>query len=334
MRIDEHFTAQDGAIRWKSGNRAMDVRVSIVPIVDGEKIVMRLLSEYVRTLTLSDLGFTSAQREVLIKAAHKPFGMLLTTGPTGSGKSTTLYGLLKIRNSPDVNISTIEDPVEYKIPGINHIQVNTKANLTFERGLRALVRQDPDIILVGEIRDDITAQISVNAALTGHLVFSTLHANDAATAVPRLLEMGIESYLLASTLEVIIAQRLLRRSCMSCRYSYNVPVSEAQKLFPNGEQYFKGTEEVTLFKGKGCSNCGNTGFKGRVGVYELLVITPEIEEMITNRRTSGEINILARRQGMLTLFEDGLQKALTGLSTIEELLRIAAPPDPLPELSS
>src|SRR3989344_603061 len=336
MRIDGHFAAQDGAIRWKhSGSeKAMDVRVSIVPIVDGEKIVMRLLSEYVRTLTLRDLGFAGTHLDTLVKMAHKPFGMILTTGPTGSGKSTTLYGLLKIRNSPDVNISTIEDPVEYKIPGINHIQVNTKANLTFERGLRALVRQDPDIILVGEIRDDITAQISVNAALTGHLVFSTLHANDAATAVPRLLEMGIESYLLASTLEVIIAQRLLRRSCMSCRYSYNVSVAEAQKLSPYADQYFKGTEEVTLFKGKGCSNCGNTGFKGRVGVYELLVITPEIEEMITNRATSGEINILARRQGMLTLFEDGLQKALTGLSTIEELLRIAAPPDPLSDIPS
>src|SRR3989338_11474442 len=252
MRIDEHFTAQDGAIRWKSGNRAMDVRVSIVPIVDGEKIVMRLLSEYVRTLTLSDLGFTSAQREVLIKAAHKPFGMLLTTGPTGSGKSTTLYGLMKIRNTPDVNISTIEDPVEYKIPGINHIQVNAKTDLTFERGLRALVRQDPDIILVGEIRDNVTAQISVNAALTGHLLFSTLHANDAATAVPRLLEMGIEPYLLASTLELIIAQRLMRRICKNCRYSYKISQTEAQRLFTGGERYFTDGHEVTLYRGKGC----------------------------------------------------------------------------------
>lgn len=329
MRIDEHFAAQDGAIRWKQGDRAMDVRVSIVPIVDGEKIVMRLLSEYVRTLTLRDLGFSSTHLENLVKSAHKPFGMILTTGPTGSGKSTTLYGLLKIRNSPDVNISTIEDPVEYKIPGINHIQVNVKANLTFERGLRALVRQDPDIILVGEIRDNITAQISVNAALTGHLLFSTLHANDAATAVPRLLEMGIEPYLLASTLELIIAQRLMRRTCKNCRYSYSLPRSEAKQLFTHGEHYLPDEDEIMLYKGKGCDTCGGTGFKGRVGVYELMVVTPEVEDMITNRRTSGEINTVARNQGMLTLFEDGLQKVLSGLSTIDELLRVAAPPDPL-----
>jgi len=191
------------------------------------------------------------------------------------------------------------------------------------------VRQDPDIILVGEIRDDITAQISVNAALTGHLLFSTLHANDAATAVPRLLEMGIESYLLASTLELIIAQRLMRRSCMKCRYSYIVSQAEAQKLFTGAERYFTEDTEIALYKGKGCATCGGTGFKGRVGVYELLEVSPEIEEMITNRRTSGEINVLARQQGMLTLFEDGLEKVLAGLSTVEELLRVAAPPDPL-----
>ncbi len=328
MRIDEHFTAQDGAIRWKSGEKSMDVRVSIVPIVDGEKIVMRLLSEYVRTLTLSDLGCTSAQREVLIKAAHKPFGMLLTTGPTGSGKSTTLYGLMKIRNTPDVNISTIEDPVEYKIPGINHIQVNTKTDLTFERGLRALVRQDPDIILVGEIRDNITAQISVNAALTGHLLFSTLHANDAATAVPRLLEMGIEPYLLASTLELIIAQRLMRRICLNCRYSYNLSRKEACSLFHNAEYYFSKQEgTITLYRGKGCAACGETGYRGRLGVYELLVVTQELEDSIVQRRTTADINNVARSQGMLTLFEDGLLKVRNGLSTIEELLRIAAPPD-------
>jgi type IV pilus assembly protein PilB len=327
MRIDEHFAAQDGAIRWKSGDRAMDVRVSIVPVVDGEKIVMRLLSEYVRTLTLADLGFTGSQLDKLVSAAHKPFGMILTTGPTGSGKSTTLYGLMKIRNSPDVNISTIEDPVEYKIPGINHIQVNTKANLTFERGLRALVRQDPDIILVGEIRDNITAQISTNAALTGHLLFSTLHANDSATAVPRLLEMGIEPYILGSTLELIIAQRLMRRTCMNCRYSHSISGEEAQYMFESAERYFPADEDVMLYKGKGCSACGGTGFKGRVGLYELMAITPELEEAIVQRKTSGEILNLARSQGMLTLFEDGLQKVTSGMSTIEELMRVAAPPE-------
>ena len=209
-----------------------------------------------------------------------------------------------------------------------------KANLTFERGLRALVRQDPDIILVGEIRDNITAQISVNAALTGHLLFSTLHANDAATAVPRLLEMGIEPYLLASTLELIIAQRLMRRICMNCRYSYHLSKGNAEQLFTHGAYYMPDEDEITLYKGKGCEACGGTGYKGRVGVYELMAITPELEEMITKRRTSGEINMLARRQGMLTLFEDGLEKVLYGLSTIDELLRVAAPPDPVPSTIS
>ena len=328
MRIDEHFAAQDGAIRWKGGGRAMDVRVSIVPIVDGEKIVMRLLSEYVRTLTLTDLGFSQKLLTKIVKTAHKPFGMILATGPTGSGKSTTLYGLLKIRNSPDINISTIEDPVEYKIPSINHIQVNPKSGLTFERGLRALVRQDPDIILVGEIRDNITAQISVNAALTGHLLFSTLHANDASTAIPRLLEMGIEPFLLASTLELIIAQRLIRRICNHCRFSYNISHEDACQLFSGAENYFeKEKKEVTLYKGKGCKTCGETGYKGRVGVYELLDITTEIEELIIKQRPSGEIDALARSQGMHTLFEDGLEKVQSGITTIEELLRIATPPE-------
>jgi len=327
MRIDEHFSAQDGAIRWRSRGRYMDVRVSIVPIVDGEKIVMRLLSEYVRTLTLADLGFDPEQRDIIVKVAYKPFGMILATGPTGSGKSTTLYGLLKIRNTPNVNIATIEDPVEYKIPGINHIQVNTKTGLTFDKGLRAIVRQDPDIILVGEIRDNITAQISVNAALTGHLLFSTLHANDAATAIPRLLEMEIEPYLLASTLELVIAQRLMRRTCMNCRYSIVMSHEDACQLFPHAERYFKGEKKVTLYRGKGCSACGETGYRGRAGVFELLAMTPEIEELIVKRRTTAEINATARAQGMLTLFEDGLKKVRSGLSTIEELLRIAAPPE-------
>ncbi|MFA7682529.1 MAG: GspE/PulE family protein, partial [Candidatus Peribacteraceae bacterium] len=217
MRIDEHFEPQDGAIRHQTATGALDIRVSVVPLVDGEKVVMRLLSEYVRHLTLGDLGFSQEHQKILKEVSFKPFGMILTTGPTGSGKSTTLYALMKLRNSPDVNISTIEDPVEYKIAGVNHIQVNNKANLTFASGLRALVRQDPDVILVGEIRDGETADISVNAALTGHLLFSTLHANDAATAVPRLLDMGVEPFLLASTLEVIMAQRLVRRICPQCR---------------------------------------------------------------------------------------------------------------------
>lgn len=327
LRIDEHFAAQDGAIRYKSKAGTMDVRVSLVPIVDGEKIVLRLLSEYVRNLTLLDLGFSDHYREVLEKAAHKPFGMILTTGPTGSGKSTTLYGLIKMRNAPDVNISTIEDPVEYKIPGINHIQVNHATGLDFSKGLRALMRQDPDIILVGEIRDPETANIAVNAALTGHLLFSTLHANDSGTAMPRLIDMGVEPFLLASTLEVVIAQRLARRICSHCRFSYTMDGKEASTLFRGAGNYFPPTELIHFYRGKGCEACGNTGYTGRVGIYELLVVDKKIEELIIARANSTAILLQARENGMTFLFEDGLEKVKAGLTTIEELLRIAAPPD-------
>lgn len=327
MRIDEHFTPQDGAIRHQTPDGStMDIRVSMVPVVDGEKVVMRLLSSYVSNLTLAGLGFSQSNQEILEAAANKPFGMLLTTGPTGSGKSTTLYALIILRNTPDVNISTIEDPVEYKIAGINHIQANAEAGLTFATGLRALVRQDPDVILVGEIRDAETAEIAVNAALTGHLLFSTLHSNDAATSVPRLIEMGVESFLLASTLEVVIGQRLVRRICPHCRYSYTLQGADSRKLFPGAEKFFT-RGKTTLYKGKGCDSCGNTGYRGRVGIHELLVVTPEIEELIINQATSTEINTLARKQGMKLMFEDGFEKVMSGITTIEELVRMAAPPD-------
>jgi type II secretory ATPase GspE/PulE/Tfp pilus assembly ATPase PilB-like protein len=329
LRIDEHYAAQDGAIRYKSKAGTMDVRVSLIPIVDGEKIVLRLLSEYVRNLTLADLGFSDNHRMILERAAHKPFGMLITTGPTGAGKSTTLYGLVKMRNRPDVNISTIEDPVEYKIPGINHIQVNMQTGLNFSKGLRALVRQDPDIVLVGEIRDSETATIAVNAALTGHLLFSTLHANDSGTAVPRLIEMGVEPFLLASTLEVIVAQRLSRRICPQCRFSYTLPASGARALFKGGEHYFIGEEPVTFYRGKGCEGCGNTGYRGRIGIYEVLEVNKDIEELITARKSSTDVLLAARKNGMQFLFEDGLEKVKSGMTTIDELMRIAAPPDPI-----
>lgn len=327
LRIDEHYAAQDGAIRYKSRLGTMDVRVSIIPIIDGEKVVMRLLSEYVRNLTLADLGFSDHYRSILEKAANKPFGMIISTGPTGAGKSTTLYGLIKMRNRSDVNISTIEDPVEYKITGINHIQVNTGTGLTFAKGLRALVRQDPDIILVGEIRDTETATIAVNAALTGHLLFSTLHANDSATAIPRLIEMGVEPFLLASTLEVIVAQRLSRRICPNCRFSYTIGATEAQTLFKGAEHYFCSDEPIHLYRGKGCNACGNTGYRGRVGIYELLEVNKELEELIVAKKGSSDLLLKARESGFMFLFEDGLEKVKSGLTTIEELLRIAAPPE-------
>ncbi|MFA5021269.1 MAG: GspE/PulE family protein [Patescibacteria group bacterium] len=327
MHIDEHLAAQDGAIRYRvpSGSK-VDIRVSVVPVVDGEKAVLRLLSEYVRKLTLSSLGFSEANREVIENAARKPFGMILATGPTGSGKSTTLYALLKMRNKPDVNISTVEDPVEYKVPGINHIQKNDETNLSFAKGLRALMRQDPDILLVGEIRDNETADISINAALTGHLLFSTLHANTAATSVPRLLEMKVEPFLLASTLEIIIGQRLVRRICPKCRFSYSAKAEELQRLYPAAKHYFGGKQTFRLFKGKGCSSCSNTGYAGRTGIHELLVVTPEIEDLIIARASSDDIELCARKQGMQLMFEDGLEKVRQGFTTLEELLRVASPP--------
>jgi type II secretory ATPase GspE/PulE/Tfp pilus assembly ATPase PilB-like protein len=333
MRIDEHYTAQDGALRIVRKGEAMDVRVSIVPVVDGEKVVMRVLSSYVKAITLTDLGFSEEQRKVIEHAAYQPFGMLITVGPTGAGKSTTLYALVRMRNHPDVNISTIEDPVEYKVQGVNHIQVNTKANLTFASGLRALVRQDPDIVLVGEIRDGETASISVNAALTGHLLFSTLHANDAATAVPRLLDMGVESYLVASTLRVVVAQRLVRRLCPRCRYTFTVSRAEGLRLFPLASaEIFPEEGRLLLYRGKGCEHCGGTGYRGRVGIYEVLQVTPEMETLIVRRASSTDINILARIQGMKLLFEDGFEKAKRGVTSLEELLRVSAPPEPLEEL--
>src|SRR3989344_624485 len=329
LRTDEHFRPQDGALRHKTNGDKVDVRVSIIPIVDGEKIVMRLLTSYVRALTLADLGFSKEHQNILVAAVQKPFGMILTTGPTGSGKSTTLSALMKMRNTPDVNISTIEDPVEYKLQGVNHIQVNTAVNLTFASGLRSLVRQDPDIILVGEIRDSETADIAVNAAMTGHLLFSTLHANTAATAIPRLLEMDTEPFLLASTLEVIIGQRLVRRICSNCRHSFTMPAQEARTSFPGAERFFPQQEEITLYKGKGCAVCAQSGYQGRVGMYELLVITTEIAELIVKRATSDDIDMMARTQGVKVMFEDGFQKVMAGVTTLEELKRIAAPPEEL-----
>lgn len=327
MKIDKHFEAQDGAIRYRpaSGDK-YDMRVSILPLVDGEKVVMRIIADSVQKLTLLTLGFSERHRRQLERAANKPFGMILASGPTGSGKSTTLYSLVKLRNRPDVNISTIEDPVEYKIAGVNHTQKNDETNLTFANGLRALMRQDPDIMLVGEIRDNETAEIAVNSALTGHLLFSTVHANTAATAIPRLLEMGVEPFLLASTLEVIIGQRLLRRICNKCRYSYNIPSKEVRELYPLAARYFDTEETVRLFKGKGCISCHDTGYAGRMGVHELFVLSNEIRDLIIDRRPTEELTVKARKQGMKLMFEDGLEKVFQGFTTIEELLRVAAPP--------
>lgn len=326
MRIDEHLAAQDGAIQRDTNGTVTDLRVSLVPTVYGEKVVMRVLSSYVQGFSLSDIGFDDAHREMIETYAAKPFGMILTTGPTGSGKTTTLYSLLKLLNHADVNITTIEDPVEYKITGINQIQVREQTNMTFAKGLRAIVRQDPDIILVGEIRDQETANISVNAALTGHLLLSTFHANDAATAIPRLVEMGIEPFLLASTLEVVIAQRLVRRICHTCRYS--IPASQVIKEVkaPGADlsQYFHAND--TLYAGKGCNVCGGSGYQGRIALFQFIEVTPEMQELILKAPSSLEIETLARRQGSMPMFDDGLQKVKNGMTTLSELIRVVPPP--------
>lgn len=325
MRIDEHNSAQDGAMKRHDKTRSVDLRVSLVPTVEGEKVVMRVLGAYVQSFTFADIGLDEAHRELIERSMAKPFGMILTVGPTGSGKTTTLYALLKSLNKPDVNITTIEDPVEYKMAGTNQIQVNEAGNMTFAKGLRAIVRQDPNIILVGEIRDQETAEISVNAALTGHLLLSTFHANDAATAMPRLVDMGIEPFLLASTLEIIIAQRLVRQICNSCRYS--VPADEAIAKIPDGRgllgTYFKSTDN--LYAGKGCNVCNGTGYQGRSALFEIIEVTPEMQALMLHSPSTQEIETLARKQGSKSMFEDGIHKVKQGATTLQEVLRVVSP---------
>jgi type IV pilus assembly protein PilB len=329
LRIDEHYAAQDGSLHYEHKGIAVDMRTSIIPIVEGEKVVLRVLGSYVQGLTFNDLGLTETNQALLHEAADKPFGMILVVGPTGSGKTTTLYSLLKLMNTPDTNITTIEDPVEYKVQGLNQIQVNLATGLTFVRGLRSVVRQDPDIILVGEIRDLETAEISVNAALTGHLLLSTFHANDAATAVPRLLDMGIEPFLLSSTMNIIIAQRLVRKICDHCKVSVEKQPSDFDTPQLKGVVKYLPAKNLTLYEGKKCEVCGFTGYKGRTSIYEVIKITPSLQELIVKRPSAAEIWTLARQEGAKSVFEDGLDKVMRGVTTIEELVRIAPPPDRL-----
>jgi type IV pilus assembly protein PilB len=330
LRIDEHYAAQDGSLHYEHKGIAVDMRTSIIPIVEGEKVVLRVLGSYVQGLTFNDLGLTEKNQALLREAADKPFGMILVVGPTGSGKTTTLYSLLKMLNTPDTNITTIEDPVEYKVQGLNQIQVNMITGLTFARGLRAIVRQDPDIILVGEIRDLETAEISVNAALTGHMLLSTFHANDAATAVPRLLDMGIEPFLLSSTMNLIIAQRLVRKICDHCKHSVVKSAVDFDTPQLKGvAKYFNNGKNITLYEGKKCEACGFTGYKGRTSIYEVIKITPNLQELLVKRPSAQEIWTLARKEGSRSVFEDGVDKVKSGLTTVEELVRIAPPPDML-----
>ncbi|OGH84473.1 MAG: hypothetical protein A2261_03740 [Candidatus Magasanikbacteria bacterium RIFOXYA2_FULL_44_8] len=328
MRTDEHRAAQDGKLRFTIEGENVDVRVSILPVTKGEKVVMRLLSSKNREFGLVDLGLGEADLQKVKKAIDNPHGMILVTGPTGSGKTTTLYAVLKILNKRDVNIATIEDPVEYDIEGVSQIQVNVKSDLTFAKGLRAIVRQDPDIIMVGEIRDEETADIAVNSALTGHLVLSTIHTNDAATTLPRLIDMNVQPFLVASTINVAIAQRLVRKICTKCRASYTIGADEKAILenYPQIKKIlekrgYKKFDKLTLYRGAGCQVCGQTGYTGRFGIFEVLEMTSAVKELILKNASSDAVNALAKEQGMTDMLEDGIGKALNGQTTLGEVLR-------------
>jgi type IV pilus assembly protein PilB len=322
LRTDEHQSAQDGRFRLNlEGQNPLDVRVSIAPTYYGENAVLRLLAERAENFTLESLGFSKANREKILKALKRPYGMILATGPTGSGKTTTLYTILKMLNTPEVSIITVEDPIEYAIEGIEQIQVNPRTGLTFAHGLRAILRQDPNIIMVGEIRDHETAGIAINVALTGHLLLSTLHTNDPATTLPRLLDMKIESYLVASTVNVVIGQRLVRKICKNCKVTEKITEAQAKSL----NEFLVGPDLKNLkilYRGKGCDSCNFTGFLGRIPLHEVLVVNEKIKEAILRKTTCAEINTLAKQNGMVSMMEDGLEKSLQGITTIEEVLRV------------
>lgn len=325
LRTDEHFAAQDGKFVVKQDKDRFDVRVSIVPVTEGENVVMRLLSEKARRFILEDLGLGDKDLKKVKDAIKKPYGMVLSTGPTGCGKTTTLYAILKILNKPKVNICTIEDPVEYDIEGVSQIQVNPKTELTFAKGLRSIVRQDPDIVMVGEIRDEETAGIAVNSAMTGHLVLSTMHANTAATNIVRLIDMGIEPFLTASSINVIIGQRLIRKICTKCRESQEIKRDKLEKLGLSEwliGKFFKKGAKIRIYYGKGCKGCANTGYSGRTGIFEILEIEDNIKEMIMAKDNSDKIEAQAVKGGMKTMIEDGIEKVLSGVTTIEEIIRV------------
>lgn len=327
MKIDEKRIPQDGRFNFKSGAEEVDLRVSSLPIVYGEKIVMRLLKKSGGVPELPDLGLRGRALKNLQDAILRPHGIILVTGPTGSGKTTTLYSILSKINTPKVNILTLEDPVEYKMVGVNQVQINPDAGLTFATGLRSFLRQDPNIIMVGEIRDAETAQLAIQASLTGHLVFSTLHTNSAAGALPRLVDMGAEPFLLASTITCILAQRVCRKIHTACREEYvpESPVVEDLKKTLGDLWAFdaQAKQQVKLYRGKGDAEDGNTGYQGRIGIYEVMPITEKIGRLVQQRETADNIAKLAEEEGMVTMKQDGYLKALEGITTIEEVLRVA-----------
>ncbi len=321
MDIAERRLPQDGRIEIRIADKNVDLRVSSLPTAFGERVVMRLLDKSNVLLSLEDLGMSRRDLDVFLKLIKAPYGIILVTGPTGSGKTTTLYSALSLLNHPDVNIITVEDPIEYQINGISQMQVNAKIDLTFANGLRTIVRQDPDIILVGEIRDMETAEMAIQAALTGHLVFSTLHTNDAASAVTRLIDMGVEPFLVSSSVNAILAQRLVRKICSHCREPYTPSPEYLEKLELPEEQF----ADAVLYRGKGCSECLHTGYQGRIGIFELMVLSDEIKTLILTTSDAGQVKRQAMadpQTPMLTLREDGLQKVLAGDTTLEEVFRV------------
>lgn len=324
LRTDEHLSAQDGKMQMKLAEENLDIRVSILPIVEGEKGVLRLLSSHSRKLSLIDLGMNEGDLKKVTKAISKSYGMILSTGPTGSGKTTTIYSILKILHTREKNITTIEDPVEYRIQGVNQIQVNVKTNLTFANALRSILRQDPNIIFVGEIRDAETAGIAVNAALTGHLVLATLHTNDAATSLPRLTDMKVEPFLVASTVNIIIGQRLIRRICEMCKTSVLINYDDLLNNLPADvlKKNFGTKKEIRVYKGNGCKICHFTGYSGRIGLFEVLETSNSLRKLIVEKHDSDVIARQAIEEGMTTMLDDGLQKTLKGLTTVEEVLRV------------
>jgi len=321
LRIDEHFKAQDGRFRLSfEDEKFLDVRVSILPTYHGENAVLRLLSDRNESLSISKLGFSTTVLDKIKNSFQKTSGMILSTGPTGSGKTTTLYSIIKELNKPEISIVTLEDPVEYAIPGIRQVQVDKQGSLSFVNGLRSILRQDPNIIMVGEIRDKETANMAVNTALTGHLLLSTLHTNDAAATLPRLLDMGVEPFLLASTFSAAINQRLVKKICSQCIDQENLNDFEIRRL----SNLLKiDVRSLQLFKGKGCDECQGEGFKGRTVINESLLTSERIRQLILEKKPAGEIRKVAIEEGMATLVQDGLEKAEKGITTIDEILRVA-----------
>lgn len=323
MKIDEHRIPQDGRFNFKVGDEEVDLRISIIPTSKGEKTVMRLLRKSGGIPTLSELGFSGTSLKSLEAAILKPHGIIVVCGPTGSGKTTTLYAVLARLNTTRVNIMSLEDPVEYEMAGINQVQINPAVGLTFASGLRSFLRQDPNIILVGEIRDKETTELALQAALTGHLVFSTLHTQDAAGALPRFIDLGAESFLLASTINAIVGQRIVRKICKHCKEGSPVLPQILNEMKTILGPLFPVNQEVKMYKGKGCSECGLSGYSGRIGIYEVMTVSEKLGQLVMSRADSATIERQARLEGMITMKQDGYLKVLQGQTSVEEVLRVA-----------